>query len=250
MKHYKILKKNKMRNIILMCLIFFFKSYCAQNLNNESINGIFKKKGSTERIELQNNGSYVLYNSENLGDLALDRCDILSKGQWKKIDNIIDLTSENYYQKQKGFQYELKQETKASKDSIYLNIILPKDFETSIPTPEFNVLFNYKTAKQIETISSIIRISKKEYSLYGSNNQISLDLIFRPSGKTFYTNRLRYTILKDYAIDINKNNYFTINLPYFDQCFYEFEPLYHSIVYVKNKNTLYWGGEEWIKSKI
>lgn len=240
-----------MKNLVIIILSFFvIQMFNSQKIKDDFKAGIYIKKGLTDRIEFKDNGSFILYNSQNSGHLALDQCDISSIGQWQRISNdVLDLTSENYYEKQQGYKYELKKSAKGSQDSIYIDIQLSKDFETSIPTPEFNILFNYKTSKQIETRNKEIVISKKEYSLFGKKNQFSLDLVFKPSGKTFYYNRLRYNILQDYLLDVESNNYFTINLPYFDQCFYEFEPYYHSNVFIKDRNTLLWQGEEWIKSK-
>ncbi|MCC3216058.1 hypothetical protein ABE425_02360 [Chryseobacterium cucumeris] len=236
--------------VISSIVILTIQIFNAQKFNDDFRTGVYIKKDRTDKIEFKNNGLYILYNTQNLGHLALDQCDILSTGQWKKISNdVLDLTSENYYKEQPGYKYEFKKGNKGSQDSIYIDIQLSKDFETSIPTPEFNILFNYNTSKQIETENNKIVISKNEYSLFGMNNQFSLALIFKPSGKTFYYNRLRYSILQDYILDVSNNNYFIINLPYFDQCFYEFEPYYHSNVYIKNKNTIIWQGEEWIKQK-
>ena len=48
-------------------------------------------------------------------------------------------------------------------------------------------------------------------------------------------------------LNTKKFNYFTISLPNFNQCFYDFEPYYHSYIYIKDKDTLMWKGEEWIK---
>ncbi|MFS4429631.1 hypothetical protein [Chryseobacterium sp. S90] len=74
------------------------------------------KKDRTDKIEFKNNGLYILYNTQNLGHLALDQCDILSTEQWKKISNdVLDLTSENYYKEQPGYKYELKKVIKALK---------------------------------------------------------------------------------------------------------------------------------------
>lgn len=234
--------------IISFISVFIILSCKAQKLGDNFLVGIYTKKGQSDKIDFKNNGSYTIYNVPNLGHMALDQCDILSTGQWKIISNdVLDLTSENYYLKQEGFKYDFKQETKHSKDSIYININLHKDFKNSIPTPEFNILFNYNTAKQLETKSNRIVISKKDYSLFGKKNQFSLDLVFKPSGKTFYYNRLRYNILQDYILDVENNNCFTISLPHFDQCFYEFEPYYHSNIYIKNKNTIIWQDEEWVK---
>ncbi|MHA3046221.1 hypothetical protein JSO59_002455 [Riemerella anatipestifer] len=238
-----------MRIIIKMIIITIIIQSCkSQKRNDFSLSGVYVKKEQSDRIEIKEDGSYILYNSKNNRGLVLDECEVLSKGRWSRIStDIIDLTSENYYMKQNGFKYEIEKEKRGSTDSIYINIKLTKDFETSIPTPYFNILINYKTAKQIETNNTKIALSKKEYFLFGKKNQISLDLVFNTSGKILYYNRLRYSILEDYILDVESYNYFTITLPYFDQCFYEFEPYYHSNIFIKDKNVLIWQGREWVK---
>ncbi|MFY1048438.1 hypothetical protein [Chryseobacterium sp. GP-SGM7] len=231
--------------IILILQFFVWNFGSCQSFSDYS--GIYVIKGSGQKLELDSRGLYVLYNPESFGHLATDFCDYSSKGRWTKISSdVIDLVSENYYLKQEGFKYDLKQEVKLSQDSVYINIILPKEFE-DIATPDFSLLFNYNTSKKIETVNREIKLSKKDYSLLGVKNQVSLNIKFTAKGERFFNNRLNYNILQDYPLDIDKYNYFTINLPYFDQCFYEFEPYYHSNVFIKDRKTLIWKGEEWVK---
>ncbi|SMO43829.1 hypothetical protein SAMN06265171_101821 [Chryseobacterium rhizoplanae] len=235
--------KNHIIILILQACIWNFAS--CQAVNDYS--GTYGIKGSGQKLQLDSKGFYILYNSKSFGHLATDFCEYASKGQWKKISSdVIDLTSENYYLKQEGFKYDLKQESKLSKDSVYINIILPKEFE-DIATPEYDLLFNYNTSKRIVTINRQIKLSKKDYSLIGVKNQLTLNIKFNAKGERFFNNRLNYNILQDYPFDVEKFNYFTISLPNFNQCFYDFEPYYHSYIYIKDKNTLMWKGEEWIK---
>lgn len=236
-----------MKNYIIILQLFVFGYFHSQVINDYS--GVYKIKGSEQKLELNSKGLYILYNSDSFGHLATDLCEYASKGQWKKISSdVIDLTSENYYLKQDGFKYDLKKESKFSQDSIYIDIILPKDFD-SIANPEFDLLFNYNTSKRIRSVNDRIKLSKKDYSLIGEKNKLTLNLIFNVKGERFFNNRLNYNILQDYSLDVDKFNYFTISLPNFNQCFFDFEPYYHSYIYVKDRNTLMWKGEEWIKSK-
>jgi hypothetical protein len=241
-----MLKINKMKNYIIILLQLCFSGYLqSQTINDYS--GVYKIKDSGQKLELNSKGFYVLYNPDSFGHLATDFCEYASKGQWKKLtSDVIDLTSENYYSKQEGFKYDLKQESKLSQDSVYIDVILPKDFE-GVATPEFELLFNYKTSKRIRSINNRIKLSKKDYFLIGVKNQLTFNLIFTIKGERFFNNRLNYNILKDYPLEVEKFNYFIISLPNFNQCFYDFEPYYHSYIYVKDKNTLLWKGEEWIR---
>lgn len=213
-----------------------------------NIEGIYKKNNSSTKLELDAKGLYTLYNPKSLDHFVIEQCNYASKGQWRYINdnNAIDLISENYYQRQKGFEFEIKSENKHSNDSIYINIQLSKDFNDVIPTPIFNVLINSNTSNLIETSSQNIKISKKVLA-NNFKNTINFDILFKVYGNIFYNNRLRYRILENYTLDISKANYFTISLPYFDQCFYEFEPYYHDYILIKDKKTLMWKGVEWIK---
>ncbi|MDH6254472.1 hypothetical protein M2347_004199 [Chryseobacterium sp. H1D6B] len=244
--------KHSISTILVITSLFF----SAQNQNDMSGSYFLKKGGKLyqalsdvnyQKIILNKDNTYILYHAPT--DF-FEQCNYASKGSWKQIGKeVIDLTSENFYTKQEGYKYEIKQEKKLSKDSVYINMELHSDFENRIPTPEFSILFNYNTRKLIETINKNIKISKKEYSLLNMQNKINIDLYFRAYGKMLYTNRLVYSILKDFPIDTEKYNYFTIKLPYFDQCFYGFEPYNHSYMYIKDENTLIWQGQEWIKEK-
>ncbi|WP_131797316.1 hypothetical protein [Chryseobacterium kwangjuense] len=240
-----------MKNYIIILILILILQICFCNfVNSQVINdysGVYKIKGSEQRLELNSKGSYILYNPESFGHLATDFCKYSSKGQWRTISSdVIDLTSENYYLKQDGFKYDLKKESKLSQDSVYIDIIVPKDFE-NIATPEFDLLFNYKTSKRIRSVSNRIKLSKQDYSLMKVKNQLTLNLMFNAKGERFFNNRLNYNILQDYPLDVDKFNYFTISVPNFNQCFFDFEPYYHSYIYVKDKKTLMWKGEEWIK---
>lgn len=241
-----MLKINKMKNYIIILLQFCVCGYFHSQVTND-YSGVYKIKDSEQKLELDSKGLYTLYNPDSFGHLATDFCEYSSKGQWKKISSdVIDLTSENYYLKQDGFKYDLKQESKLSQDSVYIDVILPKDFE-DVANLEFDFLFNYKTSKRIRSVNNRIKLSKKDYSLVGIKNQLTLNLMFNAKGERFFNNRLNYNILQDYPLDVKKFNYFTISLPNFNQCFFDFEPYYHSYVYVKDKKTLMWKGEEWIK---
>lgn len=241
-----MLKINNMKKYLILLHLCFCSLFNSQTKKN--YNGIYAVKDSGQKIELTSNGFYTLYNPDYFGELATDFCEYSSKGKWKQISSdVIDLTSENYYLKQDGYKYNLEQGSRLSQDSIYINITFPKDFENNFK-PEYDIIFNYNTSKRIKTTNSKIKLSKKDYSLIDLKNQITLGLNFIAKGEQFFNNRLAYSILKNFPLDVDKFNYYTISLNDFNKCFFDFEPYYHSYIFIKNEKTLVWKGEEWIKN--
>lgn len=198
-----------------------------------------------EKIVLNKDNTYLLYHAQANFSPAIEQCDLASKGKWASISNdVIDLVSEDYYLEQDGFKYELKQENKLSQDSLYFNVEFPNDYHPVNLTYDFNYGEYYTTDKLH------ISLPKDKYLRLEPSieNLISFSLDSNVSGTKTYRSRIMFKIFSE-KINTHQNNYFTIKLPYFDQCFFEFEPYDHSFMYIKNKNTLQWQGEEWIKVK-
>ena len=70
-----------------------------------SLSGIYQRQESSVKLELKPNGAYTLWNAEILFTPVIEQCDYASKGKWSVIvDNMLEITSEDYYTKQKGFE--------------------------------------------------------------------------------------------------------------------------------------------------
>lgn len=249
---------NDMKKIIKFLSVLIFVTSCGSSniiSEKENITGIYKLKNQAlyQALSDNNNYSQIILNSDNTYVLShaqanffptIEQCDYASKGKWKQISNdIIDITSENYYLKQDGFKYELKKEKKKSNDSIYLKIVFSGDYHPVKFTYSFN------DGKWYTTDKAEIALPKDRYLLMkpANLNQIGLRLdINDVSGVTLYKSRTMFEIFRE-NIDTDKYNAITINLPYFNQCFFDFEPYYHSYIYIKDKKTLMWKGEEWTK---
>ncbi|MFS4429629.1 hypothetical protein [Chryseobacterium sp. S90] len=245
-----------MKNIIKFLLIFVISCKSLTTVSEkENVTGIYKLENQVLYQALSDNNNYghLILKSDNTYILShapanfsptIEQCDYASKGQWKQISNdIVDITSENYYLKQDGFKYELKKEKKSSNDSIYLKIIFPEDYHPVKFTYRFN------DGKWYTTNKKEIVLSKDKYLLMNpaNINRIGLRLdVDDVSGVTLYRSRTMFEILRE-DIDTDKYNYITINLPHFNQCFFDFEPYYHNYIFIKNKNTLMWKGEKWIR---
>lgn len=240
--------------VFIILLIFCQLNSKAQNKLDTAQQGIYKQKGSSVKLELKSDSTYVLYNPEGNGHLAIEECNYSSRGKWKQMsDEVLEIMSENYYQKQEGFEYELKKENKFSQDSLYITVNLPDNliyYKNGIPV-NFSFTFNNDVSKSIATNQSSISLPKQKHlwpktSSPVNRNHIAFALNANISGTTLYKSRIMFEIFEE-DIDTEKTNYLTITLPHFDLCFFEFEPYNKELLFVKNPKELIWQGKSWEK---
>lgn len=199
-------------------------------------------------LVLNDDGTYVLNKAKITFTPVIEQCDVASKGKWSVISNdVLELTSEDKYEKQKGFDYEIKKENKYSQDSLYIDVKFLNDFHPV----KLNFHFNNNNNKSIHTESTTIKLLKSKYllpkSTYSVNrNHIKFSLDADFSGVNLYKGRVLFSIFEE-DIDTEKTNYITITLPNFDQCFYEFEPYNQELIFLKNPKELLWNGSVWKK---
>lgn len=236
--------------ITLLAIIHF--SCNAQNGKLQG--GIYKQKGSSVKLELKSDNTYILYNPKGSGHFDIEQCDYSSKGRWKQMSSdVLEITSEDHYQKQEGFKYELKKESKLSPDSLYISINLPDSliyYRNGIPV-NFSFTFNNNVSKDTSSNKSSISLLKSKYLLPKTSNSINRNHIAfsvnaNVSGTTLYKGRIRFEIFEE-DIDTEMANYLTINLPNFDLCFFEFEPYNQELILVKSREELIWQGKSWEK---
>lgn len=237
-----------MKKALVILIVSFqligFSSAKGQKTNTQ-VSGVYEREESSEKLELKSDGTYTLWNPEITFTPVIEQCDYASKGKWTILaDNVIEITSENYYTEQKGFGYDLKKENKLSQDSLYIQVVFPTDFHPV----SLNFTFNYKNNKSITTDKTYIVLPKSEYlwNRRTATNQISFNLNADVSGTEIYKGRILFKIFEE-SIDTEKHNYLTITLPSFDRCFFEFEPFYQDLILIKNKNTIIWQGDTWSK---
>jgi hypothetical protein len=196
-------------------------------------------------LELNADGTFMLSKAEIEFSPAIEQCDYASKGKWSEIaDNVIEITSEDYYGKQEGFKYEIKKENKFSQDSLYIQVVFLNDFHPV----RLGFTFNHNNSKSITTDETYIVLPKSKH-LWNNRtaiNQISFSLNADVLGTEMYKSRILFKIFEE-SIDTEKFNFLTISLPNFDRCFFEFEPYNQELMYIKNKNQLLWQGEIWEK---
>lgn len=197
-------------------------------------------------LELHNDGTYILYKAALTFTPEIEQCSYASKGKWSVLaENVLEVTSENYYSQQQGFEYDLKKERKFSQDSLYIQVVFPNNFHPV----KLSLTFNHNISKSVIANETYIVLPKSKY-LWDRNtgtNHINFSLNVFVSGVVQYRGRILYKIF-DEDIETEKFNFLTITLPFFDRCFVEFEPYYKELILVKNKNQIYWKGEIWEKT--
>jgi hypothetical protein len=195
-------------------------------------------------LVLNEDGSYILNKAEITFTPVIEQCQIASKGKWTILSNdVIELTSEDKYLKQKGFEYELKKENKFSQDSLYIKVNFSNELD-QLPI-KLNFSFNNNNNKLVETEARLVVIPKSKYlRTVSKENHIELYL----NGNLSCKSRSVFKILEE-DIDTEKTNYLSITLPNFDRCFFEFEPLNKDLIYLKSKNQLFWQGDTWDKKE-
>ncbi|WP_347065412.1 hypothetical protein [Flavobacterium sp. WV_118_3] len=235
-----------MKKIFFLLLIAFQLLSCSihksKNSNDVDYSGTYKKKSSSEKLVLKKDGTYVLLNPEITFTPAIEKCDFASTGRWSMLqNNLLEITSENYYTKQKGYEYNIEKKSSFSQDSLYIQIDFPSDFHPV----KLNFYFNNNNSKSITTEKTLIVIPKSKY-LWDrkiNTNQISFSLDAKAAGVTLYNSRILFEIFNE-SIDTEKYNYLTIKLPNFDRCFFEFQPYKQELIYF-DKKKLQWQGEIW-----
>lgn len=195
-------------------------------------------------LHFNKDGTFVLNRAVANFTPVVEQCSYASKGKWHSLGNeAIEITSENYYTKQKGYQYNIIKENNSVQDSLYIMINLPKD----LPSMKAIIIFNYKKDNPIIATDFPIILSKSEY-LWKNNTPINnLQVRLEPniSGEDFIKYRIGFDIVNE-NINTDKYNSLTINFPFFDQCFLYFEPYYKELIFIKNNKHLYWQGETWV----
>ncbi|MBE8714250.1 hypothetical protein [Sphingobacterium hungaricum] len=250
------LKQNEIRKLVLILAVTAQLMGCistrGQKMKTEDLSGTYiletdlkYKALSNDKnyssLELHKNGTYILNKAAITFTPVIEQCTYASKGRWSVVaGNLIEITSEDHYEKQQGFEYDLKNENKLSQDSLYIQVVFPTDFHPV----HLNFTFNHNNSKSIKTDKTYIVLSKSQY-LRSAANQVAFSLSANFFGAPLSKSRTTFNIFFEELIDTKVNNYLTITLPNFDRCFFEFEPYNGEFIYVKNSNQLVWQGEIW-----
>jgi len=235
----------KTKNLLFALIAVFQFIGCTSTrvqTSSTDIFGIYKRPTSTEELELSADMTYTLMSPKILFTPVIERCYYASEGKWSIMaENVIEITSDNYYNKQKGFEYEIKKENKFSQDSLYIQVVFPTDFH---PVKlRFN--FDYNNSRTIVTDTTYIVLPKSKY-LRGAVTQLNFTLYTDVLRAMFYS-RMSFSIFEGEGIYSEKHNHLTITLPNFDRCFFEFKPFRQELILLKGKNKILWQGDVWKK---
>lgn len=248
----------KRANVLFMTMLIITSCGSIKNTktSNNDVTGVYVLESNrlyqalTEmnysNLEIYKDGTYTLNKSNTSFSNTIEQCDYASKGKWSLISkNVLEITSENYYNKQNGAEFSLNKENKFSQDSLYIQINLPPN---DLPI-EFNFIFNNDNSKSITTDKNLIALSKKMYlgDRITQLNHIGFVLYANVRGYDIYKSRTLFNVLNE-NIDTEKFNFLTISLPNFDRCYFEFEPYRQELIYLKGNNKLLWQGELWKRS--
>lgn len=243
MKHHFL----RMKTISIFCLSLLLTSCAILNdyanrhsnyFNHNYLPGIFQRDSSLEKLVLKPDGTYVLLRSENNSDYTYEPFPIASKGVWSRpADNIIEITSENYYRKDPGYEYEVIRENRYSPDSLYFQLVFPSDFH-----PVEITIDNPKHRYDISTERTSIAVARADLW-----PQPSIVIAPKLLNKQQINNRRRYWHHEERDLNTFSYNYFTIIYPYFDKYFFDFETIYHQMILIKSSRLLQWRGSEWNK---
>lgn len=213
---------------------------CPIDRSRNVLSGIFQKDSSSARLFLNPDGTFVAMKPErSIYYDYYERCDYYSKGKWSLLeDNVIELTSENYFSKEPGYDYELIKEKKHSQDSLYFHIVFPSYFHPV----KISIAFDNK--KNIMTEDTLIVVSKADYLVENEPmNHINIELHALPG----YNDKGARTVFEyvDEDFDIDRNNCFTLVLPHFDICFFQMILYNQELILIKKNNVLRWKNSNW-----
>jgi hypothetical protein len=215
-----------------------------KTLNN--IDGSFKCGVETICFNSKKNTFYLIRSSPKVQDAVIPLCyDTIAKGGFRVISSdVITLISDKNFRK---IKFDVRQEKKLSGDSLYFKIVLPHD------DAFFPGRFRYfiTTSCQIgsgKSDSTFIAIPKSSnYCQSRFLNLLVQDLspIWCIEEEKCYQ-RAFFRIFSSWEFD-EQNNYFTITLSNFDECFVERMDVDKDLIYFNGKGSVLWRGKEYKK---
>lgn len=231
---------------LLLSVFAYLSCKSTKTINNKNYSGIYKLEQSRDKLELNPDGSYVLWSDTIISRGRYAVCKFRSKGEWKIVNaDFIELSSNNYYDTLQGVQYEVTRELKYAKDSLYFHIVYP---DTTLPVQMY-FIFDNERLDEIRSESTYIALSKKTYIPDGDSSiNVYFGLRTQNMGYEYVRSRQSFDVFPNMILlETEKYNYYTIRLPNFTDCFFDFEPYTQEYIRRKNANVLLWRGEVWKK---
>lgn len=236
--------------------LFLFSSLISVSLyaqtKNEKLTvplGEYRASNGVKFFVKADGSFYILKGRNKAFDAVLPGCDTIAKGMWNIFSkSILRLSNDSSFRRTR---FNVMQEARLSKDSIYIVIDLPKDETFSDGRFRYQVTLMPKI-DFLESTNHIIIIPKKK--LYENDNlyyhlgltiQDLAPLNCKLNGKCYQ--RIFFTIFDDYRLS-TKWNYFTVKLPSFNDCYVEQADVDNQLVFVSD-NKVYWQDVEFSKVK-
>lgn len=214
----------------------------------KNINGEYKSAGETLSFDGKKNIFFLKRSLPKSEDLATPICyDTLAKGSFKVLtNNSIVLSNDNKFFK---LNFDFIHERKFSQDTIYIHVLLPHD-DAFFPS-RFRYIFNFACLmRQIKSDSAFIKIPRNMIP-YCQSPYLSFliqDLHPQCQEDEKCYQRIYFRVFKilDFS---NIDNYFTIKLKNFSECFVEKMDVENDILYFDGKDKILWRGKKYIKVK-
>jgi hypothetical protein len=210
---------------------------------NNSMSGVYQC--GNERIILDKDFHFYLERLPKNRDVAIFECnDTIAKGKWSLVKNgVIRLNNEPDFD---IAPYKLLKEMKLSKDSVYISISLPSEIDNEENKFEFHLFFlygigNWKTSKKHFVLPK---------EMVANGNILNFSMTIKDNypnceaGHKCYQ-RIYFKVFENQAFDIS-NNFVTISLPNFNQCFVEKMDVENEYLLI-DKNVIQWRGKDYHK---
>jgi hypothetical protein len=218
--------------------------------STDSISGVYKFGNEFFYLNINSKSFYIKRaNVTKFQDVVIPVCyDTIAKGNFKILTkNVISLSNDKNFHK---ISFDFKQEKKLSDDSIYFQIILPKDDAFSVNRFRY-YLNGFAGTIYIKSDSSFIKVPKQKGLKFESTNLNFLIQDLSPKNcfeEQKCYQRIYFRIFNNIAIN-NNSNYFTITLPDFNECYVERMDVENDFVYFDGKNSIFWHGKEYKRLK-
>ena len=240
---------NSILKLLLSTILIFnvCKGYSSDSTAVQSLKGIggIYKAGKETLYINSKNGFYLMRAMPKLQDVAIPLCyDTIAKGIFQKIsNNVFKLTNDKAFQR---VYFSYNQKKAFSEDTIYVQILLPKD-DAFIPG-RFNYLLRFGCSGSFNSNENLIKIPKNKIFDCEHN---SLGLVIQDLNP--YCNeeqkcyqRIYFRIFDLLSIN-HSSNFFTVVLHNFNECYVERMDVENDIIYFDDKNCLQWRGKEFKK---
>ena len=233
--------------------LLLFGSYAADSTlvkTGKGIDGEYKCGMETLFFNSKNGSFFLKRSLPKAEDVAIPICyDTIAKGGFKFLAGNTVLLSNDKNFSNVGF--DLKQEKGLSDDTVYIKVVLPQD-DAFFPG-RFRFLFNFECAvRQMKSDTSLIKIPRttlnicRSYVLSFTIQDLTPQWTIEEE-KTYQ--RFFFKIFDRAHID-KSDNYFTVSLFNFNECYVERMDVENDLVYFDGKDTIIWRGKEYKRAVI